>query len=123
MFARLAFITENATYFEDFRKSCDKKTLLPKLATRDAQIDLDIECVVVCRERARVGSARRRFKDGRFDFKKTTRTIKISRCLPKFRTTFKHRAQFGVRQNIYVAFAQPLFFVLEPKVFRWNRQK
>src|SRR3989344_9569176 len=31
MFARLTFVPEDATNLEDFRKSCDKQTLVPEL--------------------------------------------------------------------------------------------
>src|SRR3989344_7313847 len=117
MLARLAFVPEDAPYLEHFRKSCDEKTLLPQFAARDAEIHINVECVVMCGEGARIGAARRRLENRCLDFEKTSRAVKFARSVPKFRASFEHCADFGIHQDVYLALPQTLLFVLQAEPF------
>src|SRR3989344_2688864 len=97
MLARLAFVPEYAPYFEHLRESCDEKPLLPKLAARDAKVDIDIKRVVMRDKGARIGSARHRFQGWSFNFEKTARKVEVAYGLPEFGSPHEHRAQFGIK--------------------------
>ena len=113
----MSFVPEDAPYLEYFRKSCDEKALLPQFAAGDAEIDVDVECVVMCGEGARIGAARRRFENRCLNFEKTTGAVKFARGLPESRTPLEHRANFGIHQDVYLALPQTLLFVLQAEPF------
>src|SRR3989344_8423758 len=123
MLTRLAFVAENTPNLKNLRETRNKQFLLPKFAARDAQINVDIECVMMCLERACICPARHRLEDRRFDFEKSAGQIEIPRGLPKFCTAHEHFPNFLVEQDVEVALAQDQFFVFETEMFGRDGQK
>jgi len=107
------FVAIDAADFKDLFVAAGHQTFLPKLAHGDTEIDIDIEIVVMGLERVGFGAAGSHFERRRFNFEKAVALQEIARHFPKERFLEEDIAQFGIEQEVEIALAEKLVFILK----------
>ena len=90
---------------------------------RDAQVEIDIERIVVRHERARRGAAIKRLHHRRFHFDETPRFELPPQRRDDPRARHEHLAHFGVRDQIQIPLPVARLHVLQPVPLLGHRQQ
>ena len=104
MARRHALVAEHAVELEDALEAADEQALEVELG-RDAQVEIDVERVVVGHERARRGAAGNRLHHRRLDLDEAARGEELAQELDDLRAAAKRRAHLLVGDQVEVALA------------------